>query len=105
MEMPEQSDIMEPEQLTGSILVVDDEPGIRNVVSMFLSYNGLTVDTAADGEEALTGSRPASSRAQSGGSQGTEGESGGATERQPAAARTRVRHIKPVRFRFFIEPR
>jgi two-component system OmpR family response regulator len=33
------------------ILVVDDDPGIRDVVSEFLSRHGYAVDTAADGRE------------------------------------------------------
>lgn len=35
------------------ILVVDDEPQIRRVVVAYLSREGFTVETAADGEEAL----------------------------------------------------
>ena len=35
----------------GHILVVDDDPGIRDVVSEFLSRHGFSVDTAADGRE------------------------------------------------------
>jgi two-component system, OmpR family, response regulator len=33
------------------ILVVDDDPGIRDVVSEFLTRHGFAVDTAADGRE------------------------------------------------------
>ena len=33
------------------ILVVDDDPGIRDVVSEFLQRHGYHVDTAADGKE------------------------------------------------------
>jgi len=36
-----------------SILVVDDEPGVRSSVAGILSDEGLTVDTAASGEECL----------------------------------------------------
>ncbi|HWE98498.1 MAG TPA: response regulator [Caulobacteraceae bacterium] len=39
----------EPEP--GHILVVDDDPGIRDVVSEFLSRHGFSVDTAADSRE------------------------------------------------------
>ncbi len=35
------------------ILVVDDEPNIREVVSLYLRRDGHSVSTAADGEEAL----------------------------------------------------
>ncbi len=35
----------------GHILVVDDDPGIRDVVSEFLNRHGFSVDTAADGRE------------------------------------------------------
>jgi two-component system OmpR family response regulator len=43
------------------ILVVDDDPGIRDVVSDFLSWHGYAVDTAADGkavERALARRKP-----------------------------------------------
>jgi len=43
------------------ILVVDDDPGIRDVVSEFLSRHGYAVDTAADGkgvEKAFARRRP-----------------------------------------------
>jgi two-component system OmpR family response regulator len=33
------------------ILVVDDDPGIRDVISEFLTRHGFSVDTAADGRE------------------------------------------------------
>ncbi|NJN15842.1 MAG: response regulator transcription factor [Oscillochloris sp.] len=36
------------------ILVVDDEPTIREVVGLYLRRDGFEVDIAADGEEALT---------------------------------------------------
>ena len=36
------------------ILVVDDEPNIREVVGLYLKREGFEVDVAADGEEALT---------------------------------------------------
>jgi two-component system OmpR family response regulator len=43
---------MEPEMETGArLLIVDDDPGIRDVVSEFLSRHGYQVDTAADGRE------------------------------------------------------
>jgi CheY-like chemotaxis protein len=35
------------------VLVVDDEPDIRELARLFLEMNGLTVDVAADGNEAL----------------------------------------------------
>ena len=35
------------------ILVVDDEPNIREVVELYLRRDGFAVDVAADGEEAL----------------------------------------------------
>jgi DNA-binding response OmpR family regulator len=35
------------------ILVVDDEPSIREVVALYLGREGFEVDTAADGEQAL----------------------------------------------------
>jgi two-component system OmpR family response regulator len=37
------------------VLVVDDEPNIVEVVSMALRFQGFTVETAASGQEALTG--------------------------------------------------
>jgi two-component system OmpR family response regulator len=42
---------MEEDQAQEHILVVDDDPGIRDVVSEFLSRHGFSVDTAADGRE------------------------------------------------------
>jgi two-component system OmpR family response regulator len=36
------------------VLVVDDEPNILEVISMALRYHGFEVETAADGQEALT---------------------------------------------------
>jgi two-component system, OmpR family, response regulator ResD len=41
------------ESPVAKILVVDDEPNIREVVSLYLRRDGHTVSTAADGEEAL----------------------------------------------------
>ena len=38
---------------TNRILVVDDDPDIRDVLERFLSTLGYQVETAADGEEAL----------------------------------------------------
>lgn len=35
------------------VLVVDDEPSIRETLSFILEMEGFTVDVAADGEEAL----------------------------------------------------
>ena len=35
------------------ILVVDDEPGLSDVVKLYLEREGFTVYTAADGEQAL----------------------------------------------------
>jgi two-component system OmpR family response regulator len=46
---------------TERILVVDDDPGIRDVVSEFLTQHGYAVDTAPDArgmEHALVGRRP-----------------------------------------------
>ena len=45
LEMSPATDIAE------RILVVDDDPGIRDVVSDFLGKHGYAVETAADGEE------------------------------------------------------
>jgi two-component system response regulator RegX3 len=39
--------------MTGRVLVVDDDPGIREVVSYALRREGFTVSEAADGEEGL----------------------------------------------------
>jgi two-component system OmpR family response regulator len=42
---------MEPDMENGArILIVDDDPGIRDVVSDFLGKHGYEVDTAADGK-------------------------------------------------------
>ena len=41
----------------GSILVVDDEPVVRDVLSRYLTREGYTVSEAADGEEALSAIR------------------------------------------------
>jgi DNA-binding response OmpR family regulator len=41
------------ESPVAKILVVDDEPNIREVVSLYLRRDGHSVSTAADGEEAL----------------------------------------------------
>jgi two-component system OmpR family response regulator len=52
---------MEDEQPQEHILVVDDDPGIRDVISEFLTRHGYGVDTAADGREmerALAHRRP-----------------------------------------------
>jgi two-component system OmpR family response regulator len=43
--------LIEPDSPHGHILVVDDDPGIRDVISEFLVRHGYTVDTAADGRE------------------------------------------------------
>jgi DNA-binding response OmpR family regulator len=44
---------LETEPPVAKILVVDDEPNIREVVSLYLRRDGHSVVTAADGEEAL----------------------------------------------------
>ena len=36
------------------ILAADDDPVIREFLSLYLSMDGVTVDTAADGEDALS---------------------------------------------------
>ena len=41
------------EQLVGAILVVDDDPEIRDVVRWLLEDEGWTVETASDGRDAL----------------------------------------------------
>ena len=41
----------------GSILVVDDEPVVRDVLSRYLTREGYTVSEAADGEQALSAIR------------------------------------------------
>lgn len=43
--------VMTEETPNEHILVVDDDPGIRDVISEFLIRHGFTVDTAADGRE------------------------------------------------------
>ena len=40
-----------------SVLVVDDDPGIRSFMSIALRMEGFVVDTAADGAEALDKAR------------------------------------------------
>ncbi len=42
-----------PEKFSGRILVMDDEEPIRTLLAEALSYLGVEVETAADGEEAL----------------------------------------------------
>ena len=42
---------MEDEQPQEHILVVDDDPGIRDVIAEFLARHGYSVDAAADGRE------------------------------------------------------
>ncbi|HET7248603.1 MAG TPA: GAF domain-containing protein, partial [Gemmatimonadales bacterium] len=37
----------------GTVLVVDDDPGVRNLLGRFLSREGFRVETAADGETGL----------------------------------------------------
>jgi two-component system OmpR family response regulator len=58
----EELSVREPaDQVQEHILVVDDDPGIRDVVSEFLTRHGYAVDTAADGkavEKALARRRP-----------------------------------------------
>jgi len=44
---------MPPPKKTNCILVVDDEPQIRDVMAMMLSEEGYSILTAANGEEAL----------------------------------------------------
>ena len=39
--------------MAARVLLVDDEEGIRNVLSIFLTDSGYDVLTAKDGEEAL----------------------------------------------------
>jgi DNA-binding response OmpR family regulator len=45
------------ERSAGSILVVDDEPVVRDVLSRYLTREGFTVSAAADGEQALAAIR------------------------------------------------
>ena len=42
-----------PGSVHGRALVVEDEPHIRELVSLHLGLEGLQVSTAADGQEAL----------------------------------------------------
>jgi DNA-binding response OmpR family regulator len=42
-----------PAPSRGHVLVVDDEPMVREVLSRYLALDGYTVDQAGDGEEAL----------------------------------------------------
>src|ERR1700756_3397827 len=59
--MDEQFVIEPGERVTEHILVVDDDPGIRDVVSEFLTRHGYAVETAADGkavEKMLAKRRP-----------------------------------------------
>jgi two-component system OmpR family response regulator len=52
---------MEDDQPQEHILVVDDDPGIRDVISEFLARHGYDVDTAGDGREmerAIANRRP-----------------------------------------------
>ena len=39
---------------TGNILVIDDDAEIREIVQVLLSSEGYTVETVADGMQALT---------------------------------------------------
>jgi DNA-binding response OmpR family regulator len=41
------------ENLMPQVLIIDDEPGIRKLLSMILRRKGYSVETAADGEEGL----------------------------------------------------
>lgn len=41
------------EQLAAKVLIVDDEPNIRELLSEALELNGFVVRTAADGRQAL----------------------------------------------------
>ena len=48
----------------GRVLVVDDEPAVRDVLARYLERDGFEVDTAADGEDAIArfdAARPISS--------------------------------------------
>jgi two-component system, OmpR family, response regulator ResD len=42
-----------PAPVSPRVLVVDDEPVVRDVLARYLEHDGFAVDTAADGEEAL----------------------------------------------------
>ncbi len=48
---PPSSDAPDAEDARGRIIVVDDDPGIRDVVSEFLDRHGFEVETAADAGE------------------------------------------------------
>jgi DNA-binding NtrC family response regulator len=39
--------------LLSSVLIVDDDPGIRNMLSSVLSNEGFAIETAANGKEAI----------------------------------------------------
>ncbi|MEP6968748.1 MAG: response regulator, partial [Pseudomonadota bacterium] len=59
--MDEPSAMSPADPLAEHILVVDDDPGIRDVVAEFLGRHGYDVETAADGkamERALARRRP-----------------------------------------------
>ena len=43
----------QPKPVGRSVLVVDDEPGVRNVLKLFLQRSGYSVLLAEDGEQAL----------------------------------------------------
>ncbi len=45
------TEAMEQDQPREHILVVDDDPGIRDLISEFLAQHGFTVETAGDGRE------------------------------------------------------
>jgi CheY-like chemotaxis protein len=42
-----------PQRLSGPILIVEDDPDIRDTLAEILEYEGHTVVTAVDGEDAL----------------------------------------------------
>ncbi|USR79253.1 response regulator transcription factor [Arcanobacterium pinnipediorum] len=44
---------MAEQKVSAKILVVDDEPSIRELLSVSLKFAGFTVDTAADGQQAV----------------------------------------------------
>ncbi len=46
-----------PKTQTGTVLVIDDDPVVRELVSRLLSRNGLHAETAASGEEGLRRAR------------------------------------------------